>query len=459
LYSSRPLQPNMPRTLSPAVLPIGQMLPGWSKAATLMLFFCLLIPRGVELQLGSIMIDTSRLVLTGLTIYALNQLFSGIVVLRATPADWLISCNVGIIVLSAIYHKGLGGLEDAIANTIDMGMAYFVARFYIRDRVCYYYFIRIALIIAVISTASALVETVTGFSVIRALWHTLFPKVELVRLFEQRHGFFRAQAAFREHILFGLYCAMDFALAVLIAPQYLGMKKNTYRICLAMCFLGVLSSMSSGPWIAMGLCIVCLLYAWIMKDVQGRWKILIGTVVVVFIMLSFFSNRGPVVLAIDYLTLDPATGHFRLDMWEAVTAILRDHWLIGWGWGADWPRAEWYLTSSIDSFYAVWFVRSGVFSVLALLGFISYSWFKIGAISGWKSPVARQALGWLIATICLFVTALTVDFFSTMIFAVFFTLGAGQMLVGIANQYTGAKQGIGNTRTKYTGERRVMQSS
>jgi hypothetical protein len=386
------------------------------------------------------------------TIVALCQLSAGAIVFRATPADWFIAANISIIVISCIYHGGRGGgtgLENAIGMLVDMGMAYFVARVFIRDMWCYRYFVRVALMVAAISAVSALVETLTGYSIIRGAWHMFFPQVELVNLTEQRHGLYRAMAAFREHILFGLYCSMVFALSVLIAPQNLGMSKNFYRVCLVLCVSGLLSSMSSGPWLSMALCIVCLLYAWFTRNIRGRWKLLIGVVATTFFLLSVCSNRGPVVLAIDYLTLDPSTGHFRLEMWDAVIAILHDNWLLGWGWGGDWPRPAWYITSSIDSFYAVWFVRSGVFAVLAILGFIIYSWSKIGSLSGWKYPIAREALGWQICTICFFVSALTVDIFSSMIFAVYFTFGAGQMLVAVANGYSGMKPGARNTRGGY----------
>jgi hypothetical protein len=420
---------------------------------------CLLIPRGVELQLGTMMINPARILFLIFTIVALYQLYTGAVVLRATPADWFIAVNIGVIVISCVYHGGRGagtGLENATGMLVDMGMAYFVARVFIRDMLCYRYFVRIALMIAAISAVSALGETFTGYSIIRAAWHMFFPQVDLVNLTEQRYGLYRAQAAFREHILFGLYCSMVFALSVLIAPQNMSLSRNFYGACLVLCVAGVLSSMSSGPWLSMALCIMCLLYAWFTRNVRGRWKLLIGLVASVFLLLNICSNRGPIVLAIDYLTLDSSTGHFRLEMWDAVIAILHDNWLLGWGWGADWPRPAWYITSSIDSFYAVWFVRSGVFAVLAILGFIFYSWFKIGALSGWRYPIAREALGWQICTICLFVSALTVDIFGTMIFAVYFMFGAGQVLVAVANRYPDMKPGIMNARVGYIdGRKRI----
>jgi hypothetical protein len=94
--------------------------------------------------------------------------------------------------------------------------------------------------------------------------------------------------------------------------------------------------------------------------------------------------------------------------------------------------------------------------VLAILSFITYSWLKIGALSGWKYPIAREALGWQICTICLFVSALTVDIFGSMIFAVYFMLGSGQVLVAVAKGYSGMRPGAPNTRGGYIeGRKRI----
>ncbi len=89
-----PTQPVALSSTSLCYLPKQQILPTSSRLAILCILSCLLIPRGVELQLGTIMIDSSRILLTLFGLVALNQLFSGAVMLRATLADLLMIIHI-----------------------------------------------------------------------------------------------------------------------------------------------------------------------------------------------------------------------------------------------------------------------------------------------------------------------------------------------------------------------------
>jgi hypothetical protein len=425
---------------------VRQQIPGWSRTVILCSLSCLLIPRGVELQLGTVMIDIPRILLTVFSLMAINQLLSGAVILRMTPADLLMAMHVGIIAFSAVYHGGtdssaettLGfgkGLENAFSVLIDMGMAYFVARVAVRNLACYHYYVRIVLIIAAISAGFGLIEMFSGFSLINAAYHTLFPKVINVYLEAKRLGLYRATATFRVEILFGLYCAFTFAIAVFIKPSNLKMGSGVRKVCLALCILGVFASLSSGPWLALLLCFFCLVYDYITGNNSNKWKILLIICGSGLLFLTIVSNRGPFKLIIDYLTLDPENGYIRLAMWECVWTLMRDYWLLGWGWSSNWPRSvDWYQWTSVDSFYAVYLVRSGIFAVLSIIGFLVYCWYKLRYFSERRYVFASEAKGWVIGTVCLFIAALTVDIFGNMIFATYFLLGAGQTLFQRVNQ-------------------------
>jgi hypothetical protein len=399
-----------------------------------------LIPRGVELQLGTIMIDASRILLTLFSLMAINQLLSGRVKLHITPADWFISAHVVIISFSAVYHGGtdrsiettLGfgkGLENACSVLIDMGMAYFVARVAVHNLACYRYYVRIVLIIAAISAGFSLIEMFTGYSLINAAYHMFFPKVVNVHLDAKRLGLYRATSTFRVEILFGLYCAVIFALAVCIKPGILNMRRGIYKICLVLCILGVFASLSSGPWLVLAMCFFCFAYDRVTGNTRNKWKILLLIVGLGLLFIGLVSNRGPLKLVINYLTLDSHSGYVRMAMWECVWALMKNYWMLGWGWSGNWPRSvNWYTWSSIDSFYAVYLVRSGVFAVLSIVGFLTYSWYKLSYFSERNRVSASEARGWVLGTVCLFTAALTVAIFGNLIFATYFLLGAGQTL-------------------------------
>jgi hypothetical protein len=412
-----------------------QQISNLSRIVILSLLGCLLIPRGVELQLGTIMIDTSRILLTIFSLVAISQLASGAVVLRLTLADILMFLHVSIIAFSAIYHGQTDeGLETTAAVLIDMGLAYFSARVFISNIACYRYYVRIILLIAAISGGFGLIETVSGFSPINAAYHTFFPKVINVHIGEQRLGLYRATSTFRVNILLGLYCAIAFAMAAYMKPHNLRMGKLTYKLCMALSAGGVFASLSSGPWMAFGLCLFCLVYDRITGNTRGKWKILLLACAVGFAILQVGTNRGAIKLIIDSFTLDADNGYVRMAMWDCVWALMRDYWPLGWGWSNDWPRAvDWYIWASIDSYYAVYLVRSGIFAVLAIMGFLFYCWHKLSGAVGRRYNFADETKGWIIATVCLFITALTVDVFGNLIFATYFLLGAGQALLAERN--------------------------
>ena len=429
-WTLKTMQPGVSSLASSDYRVSQQAYPAWSKAVILILMSCLLVPRGVEFQLGAIRLDPLRIFLAFFALIAMSRLLSGTIQLRATLADLLMFIHVGTISLSAFVHEGFGrGMEPALGAVGDMGLAYFVARVFICNLQCYRYFVRIVLIIAVVSAVFGLVEMVTGYSIIRAAYHTLFPKVTFVHLQSQRLSLYRAAAAFRVEILFGLYCATVFALAVCVKHYHLKMSRGLYRGCLILSVMGVFTSLSSGPWMALVLCVCCLLYGRMMRSVSNRWMLLLITIGLGLLFLNLVSNRGPIKLIISYLTLSPQTGYIRLAMWECIWALIPEYWLLGWGWSNDWPRSvEWYHWNSIDSLYAVLIVRSGVFAVLSLLGFLAYSWFRLSRSMGRSPPLSNEATGWILSTVCLFVTAIAVDIFGNLIFATYFILGAGQTL-------------------------------
>ena len=48
----------------------------------------------------------------------------------------------------------------------------------------------------------------------------------------------------------------------------------------------------------------------------GRWKLLIGIAVILYVFLSVASNRGPLIIFIDTLTFSQGTAWTRVAQWE-----------------------------------------------------------------------------------------------------------------------------------------------
>ena len=292
-------------------------IPSWSRMAILISMMCLIVPSLAAIQVGPVLLRFSHVSMIILGCITANKLLSGTISIKVTLADWLMLIHVVIICFSSIYHNAFGqGGQTAVSIFIRMGLAYFVARVAICNLSCYRYYVRVVILVTSISAVFGIIEMLMGYSVIRALYHTLFPLVEYVQFHGKRIGLFRAQTTFRHAILYGLSSVIAFSLAVYYKPNALGMKPNFYILCLVLCCTGVFTSLSSGPWLAMLLCIFCLLYSKLFKDYQNRWKNLVICMVALFLFVSVFSNRGPVKLLITYMTFNTHNGYIRLAMWN-----------------------------------------------------------------------------------------------------------------------------------------------
>jgi len=423
-------------TPAPAIIaPLSRTRPraagSWSRLAITCLIGCLLIPRGVELRLGSIVIDPSRLMLAMFGVAALVRWLTGSVRMKLTACDCLMGVHVGLIAFSAVYHEGYGeGLERAVSMMLFTGVAYGIARVAICDEAAFGYYVRVVLIVAAISGALGVFEMFTGYSPLRHAYKLLFPNVPYVYLENKRLSLYRAQATFRADILFGLYCVTAIGLSVFLGPRMVGLKRSTLRICQALALAGIFSSLSSGPWLATALMVSCIVYDRITRGVSSRWVALVAFGVLGFGVLQMVAPNGAINFLINRLTLNPESGHVRKTMWECVLALVPDYWPLGWGWGDDWPRkVEWYVWASIDSYYAVYFVRSGIFTIVSLVAFYLIGWVRAGRLTRRGDIVSEQAKGWILATVCLALVAITVHIFGNLIYAVYFLLGAGQWFV------------------------------
>ncbi len=403
----------------------------WARFAIVLVFAALLLPRGVEVQAGTVMINPLRIILSILGSVALLKVITGRASLTFTPADWLMGIHVGIIMASGFVHEGVDeGIEIAIATGVDMGLAYLVARVATEDLRSYHFFVRTALVIATISGVFGAIEMVSGYSLIRGLFIPFFPGVPYVYLENQRLSLYRATGTFPADILFGLYCMLSVGLAINLGANRLVMRRGTYRTCTLLALLGVFSSLSSGPWLALTLVFCMMIYDRILRTEPNRWWFLVLGLLAGWLTLGTLSNRGPIKLLVDYLTLNPDSGYIRMAMLECIWDLVPKFWALGWGWGNDWPRSvEWYKWNSIDCFYAVIFLRSGVFAVFALLSFLGYSWYRAGMTALRCPSMSREVKGWIMTTVAFSFGVFTVDVFGNFVVPVYAIFGAGQVLL------------------------------
>ncbi len=150
---------------------------------------------------------------------------------------------------------------------------------------------------------------------------------------EYRLGFLRAKTTMSVHIIFGMSMMLmaGIAWALRSHPRI----KTISTMAAFFAAAGAFSSMSSGPWIAMILLIICNAYIF-------NTKLIKPTLYMLFAMALFIeiaSNRHFYNL-IDYLALNSSTAWYRTRLIEVAASQWRDYWLFGLGnksiayWGA-----------------------------------------------------------------------------------------------------------------------------
>lgn len=412
-------------------------LPGWVKQAIVACVAIIFVPPGVALSLGSIRIDAARVVMPLVCLAILCNRSKWMPPVKWMWADYLMGGHILIMAFSALHHHGSAGLNNALGVIADVGLAYLIGRILVRNISAYRYFLKVSLLAAGVLGGLAAIESVAGISLLRRAFRVAFKQVPYISLEGGRLSLYRASVSFQVSLLLGLYCAMIFALTIFLSHNKLDLKKWTYRLLIGFAIVGVFASLSSGSWGGMGICLLCLCYDRLSRGFNNRWKLLVAGTITLNLVLSVLSNRGPIKLAIGHLTLNSQTGYIRLAMWDAVNAIMKTHWFLGWGWGENWPRPEWYIWGSIDSFYAVWMVRSGVLSVMLFLGAVVYTWYRLCKGIAKTDHFLEETKSWILATVCLMIIAITVHMWGNLVTAVYMVLGLGPGLVCMLQRESG----------------------
>ena len=105
----------------------------------------------------------------------------------------------------------------------------------------------------------------------------------------------------------------------------------------------------------------------------NRWWLLTILFSVTYVTLDLLSNRGPVILMIETLTLNPQTAWWRVHIWNFGTQSVMAHPFLGIGLN-DWARPEW-LASTVDNFWLLLAMRHGLPAALMLvLGLVWHVW-------------------------------------------------------------------------------------
>lgn len=376
------------------------------------------------IPLGPINLSAARIVLLVLLLPCLGRWLSG----RAGPVR---AADIAVLLFClwyAVSYAATGGLGDAIEpagiNLIEIAGAYFLARCHIRTEADFRGMIRMLFLIMLALLPFAMLEAVTGRNLIAEIVGMVF-HVEGASGDGMRWGLRRVSSVFNHPIMFGVVAAVLLPLTHLVLGRNISAARRWLQDLAVVCL--ALLSLSSAP---IGLTVMLIaLMGWdaMLRSFRYRWHLIALVVIVAYLSVELLSSQSPVQFYIHYFTFDGQTGWYRLLIWEYGTASVSAHPLFGIGF-AEWARPSW-MTSSIDNFWLVHFVRTGYPGGVLMLAAFGLAAVAVGRAKVTGDAIRRCRLAYLLVLFGLFFTGATVHFWGTALVLFLFFLGSGLWIV------------------------------
>ena len=388
----------------------------------------LLCPTELSLYVAGLRLPPHRIALILLIPIAFYRLLTRRDI-RIRLFDWaMIAFNVATV--AAFNYHGVqflgpdlipsNGLVYGGSLALESLGGYLVARAWIRDVEQFRAVLRLLVAAALVAGLIALPETLFGqhylHDVLQGLTGYVHPRDT-----EQRLWLTRAYGTFDHPIHLGTFCASVFALA------WYSSGAGMSRWARAFAILGAtFTALSSAPLLVCAVQSVLIGWDRATRGVQARATITMGCLAAMYVGASMVMTRSPIAFVSTGMTLDSWTGFYRLVIWENG---LENVWANPWaGLGlADWERPAWMASASIDAFWLVVAMRTGiptfllmVIAILALMrGVIKFGTkAKDGGVRGFSRA-------WLFSLIALSLAACTVHYWNALYAYFFFFLGLG----------------------------------
>ncbi|MGE0699285.1 MAG: O-antigen ligase family protein [Hyphomicrobiaceae bacterium] len=319
-----------------------------------------------------------------------------------------------------IYHHGQAdGLQTGGALALDSLGSYLVARAFVRDVGAFAATATTLLLGVMISGLLALPEMLTAQIYVHDILRQITGYVHPVGI-EKRLGLTRAFGTFDHPIHLGTFCASSLALAVYAARKEAGAALR--GLAIAIC---ALTSLSSAPMLSLGLQAGLIGFERATRGIKGRVAMAVAAIVAAFGAVSLVATRSPFAIIATGFTLDSWTGFYRLMIWENGLANVWTNPLLGLGLN-DWERPLWMVSSTIDAFWLVITMRTGIPAFLLLAMGIVLVVRGVNAGLGRSDRRSRRmATGWIISMLALILVGCTVHYWNVPFAYFFFFTGLG----------------------------------
>ena len=407
--------------------PQGEMKSPWvnyakaplPKILVVLLALMILVPIELSLRAGTLFVPWYRLVLLLIAIPVVMRVVTRKVDLKLF--DWCIIGHCLWIFAAEFLKRGGGAIQPGFVFLLESMVAYLAMRcFMVRPgqfasfAQTLFLMLSIAVILA-IPEAMILKERYLHdmASAISGYYYRFQDDFRLNML--------RAASLFEHPILFGLFCSCTFGLVWSTARTSAerGVKG-------AILLFGTFLSASSAPLLTAIIQIILMTSERATRHIKKRLKILVWGVVLIFTVLSIFSNRGPVGIIATSLALNPQSAYYRILIWEYTIDDVYRHPIIGFL-PEQWTR-PWWMSDSLDNHWLAQALRGGIPCVVLILVAYYLIWRALYKTKDVPAEYGRARFGWSIVALALVLGGATVAFFGKMQPFNFMLLGYGAAL-------------------------------
>ena len=242
----------------------------WEQRLLVAFFVTLVIPGSVSV--AGLALSPSRVFLLFAFVPLFLHWFRGRA-WRITPADVAILLYCFWIGVALFVAHGLGRVEGAGIQFVEMFGGYLVGRTLVRGAEDYRTFVRYLFWAMAFLLPFALAEFLTGWSPLRAVSDAFLTVEERKANLQPRLGFVeRVQGPFAHSILFGLFCSLGVANFFFVFRD--AFVKRVARVGMALVMIFI--SLSSAPYLAAGLQLVMMGWDRLFAFLRARWIILVA---------------------------------------------------------------------------------------------------------------------------------------------------------------------------------------
>jgi len=347
-----PLAPSKPRSRVSGIWPAA------------IIIYATMLPPEFSLYIDTFRIGAYQLAIFLMLPWLLGQILKGRIKLGLIDIGMVITALWLPVSFTQNYDLSTG-IEAGGSQTVDILLSYLIGRCAIKN------FASLRRLLIVISPGLLIAglllffESVGGSLFVRQTAQAIFGvsgELNSALAFEKRLGLVRAYGPFQHPIHAGLF------MSAFLPLYFMSFKRKALKF--RGLLFGVLGffTLSSAALLALVLSAAMLTYDWIQKYLKNiGWKIALMALAALIFFIQIFSQNGVLSVIYRYLTLNPATGYYRTQIWAYASDDVFAHPWFGIGYEA-YTRPYWFWGSdSIDAHYLSMAVKYGL--VPALLYF------------------------------------------------------------------------------------------